>query len=114
MSSKRKRAKKVQVHRGTVVFWCYGVWGPVKKDSPIKELLVRGGAYSIPYPEDGNIPRAVLEASRALLLGGLIGWKLCYTLQEIEAMVAEHSNLAMVSGAVVVSPRVSSPKMARN
>jgi hypothetical protein len=114
MSSKKHRAKKVQVHRGTIVFWCYGVWGPVNKDNPIKELLVRDGAYSIPYPDDGNIPRAVLAAARELFLGGLIGWKLCYTLKEIEAMVADNSNPAMISGSVVMSPRASSPKMARN
>lgn len=105
MSSKQRRAKKVQSHRGTIVLWCYGVWGPAKEDSPIKDLkklLVRPGAYSIPFPKDGNVPKAVLEASEELLLGGLISWKICYSLAEIRAMADEHANPLVASQTIRV------------
>lgn len=112
MSSKKKREKKAQSHRGSVVFWCYGVWGSLP-GSKIKHLLVRDQTYMIPIPEDNNIPRAVLSAAKELLIGGLIGWKICYTMRELEEMALGVS-VPPVSGTIKVLPKPAGVGNSRN
>jgi hypothetical protein len=103
MSSKKKRRKKVQNH-GTIVFWSYGIWGPVSKGNAIKKLLPRGDVYSIPFPDDGNVPKAVLVAARELLLGGLISWKIAYNVDELVNMVEQGDHQSTSSGVIRVLP----------